>query len=926
MTGVFSGNEESEMDYSRNGVIQRRRQLNSYGGKIVRKVLLFFLKMVLAAFIGLGVCLAAGGIGLFNSVIAGTPVVYISDIIANGQATIVYDVMGNEFDHYVGRDANRIEVTWDGIPKELGLAFVACEDERFYQHNGVDYKGMVRAAYEFIRSGGKETQGASTITQQLLKNTIFTSWTDEGDNMIKKLKRKIQEQYLAIEVTKSTEKDEVLLRYLNAINMGQNTLGVESASQRYFGKSAIELNISECAVLAAITQNPSWYNPISHPENNVKRRRTCLNKMLELGFITQEEYDTAIADTDAVYDRIQYHNTSIAESNTQEGNYFSDSLYDDVLYDLINVAGYDRSQAEHMLTSGGLRIYSTMDPYIQAIVDEEFANPDNFKFNDRWSLDYALTIFDEKGEEHNFSKENMASWFKNKYGYSKYKLLYTTQENAQAAIDEYRAGCFESLGLVEEEDGSNFLENIRMTVQPQMSMVIENQSTGAIVAVAGGRGEKIGRRTLNRATGSSRSPGSVFKVLASVGPGIDTGMVSLATTYADAPFNYNSGTPVQNTSRTYSYRNLSLRYCIAYSMNIVAVKNLTYIGPETGFKYLQDLGFSTLTAGREINGQIYSDVTQSLALGGLTYGVTNEEVTGAYACIANGGRYIKPHLYTKVTDSYGNVILDNTVPNARQVFRETTAWLLISAMRDCVNYGTGTRVRFPDMDIAGKTGTTSDGWDHWFVGMTPYYTAGVWTGYDDNTEQTWDEMHTSEALWRAIMSRVHSGLEYRQFDQPTGLIQVDVCSESGLLPIEGLCDGCIVSEWFAEGDEPVDYCDLHYAGRICAYDNKIACPNCPFAIDGVTLLPKVDGYHPELFMGDPSLMSGNTVIIDNGDGTQTITIPDMDHMCQHTDEMLSTPGYDAILAVQMAELEAVRLANEAAALAAMSGDIASQDG
>ena len=912
------------MNYSKSGVIARRHQLNSYGGKIVRKLILLVIKVVIAAVIGVGVCLAAGGIGLFKSVLAGTPVIHISDIIANGQATIVYDAMGNEFDHYVGRDANRIEVTWDGIPEQLGLAFVACEDERFFQHNGVDYKGMVRAGYEFLRSHGDETQGASTITQQLLKNTVFTEWTEEGDNMIKKIKRKIQEQYLAIEVTKSTTKDEVLLRYLNAINMGQNTLGVESASQRYFGKSAIELNLSECAVLAAITQNPSWYNPISHPENNVKRRRTCLDKMLELGFISQTEYDEAIADTEAVYDRIQYHNTSIAETNTWEGNYFSDSLYDDVLYDLVHVAGYDRSQAEHMLTSGGLRIYSTMDPYIQQIVDEEFANPDNFKFNDRWSLDYALTIYDEKGDTHNFSKENMVTWFKNRYGYSKYKLLYSSQESGLVAVEEYRAACFEELGLVQTDE--NYIEKIKFTIQPQMSMVIENQNTGEIVAIAGGRGEKEGRRTLNRATGSSRSPGSVFKVLASVGPGIDTGMVTLATTYLDAPFNYNSGSPVQNTSKTCSYKNLSLRYCIAYSMNIVAVKNLTYIGPETGFTYLQDLGFSTLTAGKEINGQVYSDVTQSLALGGLTYGVTNEDVTGAYACIANGGRYIKPHLYTKVTDSYGNVILDNTTPRVKQVFKETTAWLLISAMRDCVNYGTGTRVRFGSMDIAGKTGTTSAGWDHWFVGMTPYYTAGVWTGYDDNTEQTWDEMHTSEMLWKAIMSRVHEDLAFRQFDQPEGLVQVDVCAESGLLPIEGLCDSCVITEWFAEGTEPEYYCDLHYAGLLCAYDNKIASPHCPFAYEGVTLLPKVDGYNPELFVGDPSLMPGNTVIIDNEDGTQLITIPDMDHFCQHTDSMLATPGYDAILAAQMAELEAVRLANEAAAMAALNGNVASQDG
>ncbi|MBP5554913.1 MAG: hypothetical protein J6X94_08585 [Lachnospiraceae bacterium] len=458
-----------------------------------------------------------------------------------------------------------------------------------------------------------------------------------------------------------------------------------------------------------------------------------------------------------------------------------------------------------------------------------------------------------------------------------------------------------------------------------MSMVIINQSTGEVVAVAGGRGDKEGRRTLNRATTSTRSPGSVFKVLASIGPGLDTGMVTLATTYADAPFNYDTGTAVQNTSRSCSYQNLSLRYCIAYSMNIVAVKNLTYIGPITGFNYLQELGFSHLTAGKEIGGMVYSDITQSLALGGLTYGVTNEEVTGAYACIANGGEFIKPHLYTTVTDSYGNIILDNWEPKKKRVFKETTAWLLIDAMRSCVAYGTGNRVNFYGADIAGKTGTTSDGWDHWFVGMTPYYTAGVWTGYDDNTEQNWDEMHTSEMLWKAIMSRIHEDLEYKEFEMPEGIVAVEVCSESGLLPIEGLCNGSVITEWFAEGTEPQYTCDLHYAGMICAYDNKIACPNCPFAYEGVTVLPKIDGYHPDLYMGDPSLQTGNTVIVDNGDGTQTFNVPDMDHMCHHTDEWLAIPGSESLLAQEMAAIEAARAQHEAE-MAALQGFVASQDG
>ena len=176
------------------------------------------------------------------------------------------------------------------------------------------------------------------------------------------------------------------------------------------------------------------------------------------------------------------------------------------------------------------------------------------------------------------------------------------------------------------------------------------------------------------------------------------------------------------------------------------------------------------------------------------------------------------------------------------------------------------------------------------------------------------------------MSRVHENLEYKEFNMPEGLVAVNVCAESGLLPIEGLCDGCVVTEWFAEGTEPQYTCDLHYAGLICAYDNKIACPNCPFAYEGVTLLPKVDGYHPDLYMGDPELQEGNNVIIDNGDGTSTIVFADMDHMCQHTDEWLAVPDNQSILAVQMAQLDAIRRANEEAYLAAINGQVASQDG
>ena len=205
-----------------------------------------------------------------------------NDVAPVGASTFVYDSEDNQIDELIAVNSNRIMVTMDKIPENLAHAFVALEDERFYDHNGIDIKGLARAGYQFLKTMGDETQGASTITQQLLKNTIFTEWTSEGDNMIKKIKRKFQEQYLAIELTKILSKDEILERYMNTINLGQNTLGVEAASQRYFGKSVTELTLSECATIASITQNPTRYNPISRPENHHPKRKSFIFKLFHL--------------------------------------------------------------------------------------------------------------------------------------------------------------------------------------------------------------------------------------------------------------------------------------------------------------------------------------------------------------------------------------------------------------------------------------------------------------------------------------------------------------------------------------------------------------------------------------------------------------------------------------------------------------------
>lgn len=907
------------MNYGKKGVRAKQKALNSKTVKIEKKILLSLVKLVLVAIVGVGICGVAAGIGAFRGILASTPTIRLDAVVASGQATIVYDCEGNEIDQYVSSNSNRLRVeSMDELPDYLGKAFVAIEDERFYLHNGIDFKGMLRAGWQFLKTGGEEAQGASTITQQLLKNTVFTDWTSEGKNKIKKIKRKLQEQYLALEISKYYSKDQILLEYMNAINLGQNTLGVEAASKRYFGKSASELTVSEAAVIACITQNPSGYNPIRHPEANQKRRKRCLENMRDLGFITKAQYDEAIADTEAVYERIGNYDVDYREStNATSGSYFSDALYEQMKDDLVNIAGYSEANAEKVLTAGGLRIYSTLDPMIQKIADEEFANAENYPSQVNWYLNYALTVVTADGTKNNYSKENMMTWFKQNVN-KNFNLIFSSQEAAYEAVDTYRAAVLDELGIDNVED--NYEEAVSMTPQPQAAMVIEDQSTGYVVAIVGGRGTKEGRRTLNRATDAKRSPGSTFKVLAAFAPALDSAGQTLATVYNDAPFNYDDGTPVKNWYKT-GYRGInSIREAIRQSMNIIAVKTETVITPQLGYDYLLNFGFTTLTDGVVINGKTYTDVNQTLALGGLTYGVTPYEMNAAYAAIANLGTYAEPKLYTKVVDSDGNVILDNTMPTTRQVLKETTAFLLTNAMQDVVtSAGTASVVNFNrSMAIAGKTGTSTESKDVWFAGYTPYYTCTVWTGYDNSigmsSSKTNNETSISKTLWKAVMSRIHESLPNEQFPVPERLVQAQVCSKSGLLPIPGLCDSpadnCVVTEYFAEGSVPTESCNIHYEGDVCAYDGLPASPDCPFKVPGRLTLPLIE---------DASLLNGSTMVIENPDGTQTITTPQTTDHCQHDATFYANPDYESIINSQQWEIN-VRNEQAAAAAAAAAGE------
>lgn len=907
------------MNYSKKGIKERQKSLHASSHKWSKKLLLAVMNLMVLGILAIGVIGASAGIGVFKGIIDTAPSIENIDVTPTGFSTFVYDLEGNQIGKLIAQDSNRIPVAKDMIPENLAHAFVAIEDARFYEHNGIDIKGIIRAAYVGISNGFHFTEGASTITQQLLKNNVFTNWTKE-DGFMDKIKRKIQEQYLAIELTKTMSKDDVLVNYMNTINLGQNTLGVQAASLRYFNKSVNTLTLSECAVIAGITQNPSKFNPISHPDNNAQRREKVLNDMLEQGYITQTEYDEAMADD--VYSRIQIVNAEVEEDSVN--TYFVDALTDDIMEDLMATGNYTETQAYTLLYSGGLKIYATQDPHVQEICDEAFSNEENYPEGTRWQLSYELTTQDSNGNFKNYSTEMYRQYFKEMD--SSFNLLYSSQEAAYDAIEQYKAAVMEP---GEEVYG----ENITLTPQPQVSIVIEDQSTGYVVAMVGGRGQKEASRTLNRATDSKRQPGSTFKIVAVYAPALDSAGLTLATVMNDAPFNYANGRPVNNWWGS-EYRGLnSLRTAIAQSMNIIAVKTLTQITPQLGFDYLKNFGFTTLVEREEITvggkTQVFSDIQQSLALGGITKGVTNEELTAAYASIANGGTYIKPKLYTKVLDHDGNVILDNTAPQSRQVIKETTAWLLTDAMVDVVTSGTGASVNFGNMAIAGKTGTTSDYNDVWFSGYTPYYTASVWTGYDNNAklQKGNGERNLAKKLWRAVMSKVHEDLPSQSFQVPSGIVTATVCSQSGKLPIPGLCDGTLKTEYFAEGTVPTESCDVHYQGMVCPYSNLPACDTCPFKVEGVLTMTPVE---------DPSLQQGSgteapamaTQEVTNEDGTvSTITVPQTaQKTCIHTAEYMAQPGIETIIEQQRGEMAAASAAAQAAAAQAAAAPLPTTEG
>lgn len=866
------------MDFSKKGIISKQHQIKSWSRRLISKTRITLFRVALVSILVIAIFGCTAIYGAIRGMIDDAPDLSQISIDPEKFTTHIYYSDGTVSGTVVGVESNRILATSEQVPDVLKKCFVAIEDERFYNHDGIDVYGIFRAAFSVLKTKSLGF-GGSTITQQLLKVRVF-NYGNEA-NAIDKITRKVQEQYLAVLLEDQFTKDEILMAYLNNINLGNRSYGVQMAANNYFGKDVSELTLSESAVIAAIALSPVRCNPINFPETNALRRQDCLKNMLELGFCSQEQYDEAV--NDEVYARIKNYATENSEETYY--SYFNDEVINQVREDLM-AAGYTAEQAENLLYSGGLDIFTTQDKEIQAAVDAVYLNEENFPAlgNDTGSFyeltqDYAVSILKADETQEHYQLSHILNYYED-YNDSELQFYHQNYKKNHTGISRYTTDPDKLNELIDQfiesvmDEGDTIAaEKARIyTLQPQSSFVVIDQHTGAVVALYGGRGEKEGSLTLNRATSTLRLVGSTFKVLASFLPALDTAGMTLASVADDSYYTYPGTETKVNNWNGEVYEGLtSIRRAIYHSMNIIACRILETVTPQVSFDYLKKLGFTSLVESRtDENGKTYSDIGIPLALGGLTDGVTNLELTAAYATIANAGVYNKPVLYTKVVDHNGKLLLSNDSAST-QVIKTSTAYLLTNAMQDTTVIGTGSNLAFrssevnsfiedyarekcgirsnedaaaseeyrtmvselksklANMPVAGKTGTTHNYTDLWFTGYTPYYTASIWTGFDNNLSQINKNYH--QHIWRKIMEQIHvvKELDAVQFTMPDSIVTATICTKCGNLAVSGLCDqvDAVRTEYFAKGTVPTEKCTCHVRASICKDSGQLASVYCP---------------------------------------------------------------------------------------------------
>ena len=811
------------MNYSQAEIKRRRKELTSVSRKMKYRVEEWITYGSVILLVTLLLMLIFGMAGAVRGMIDSTPDLAEIDILARGNASTLYDSTGQEIQTLNTDDIIQEYVSAKEIPKCVQQAFVAIEDKRFYEHHGVDMQGLIHSIYSNVTGEGRKyADSANTITQRLVQNQIFGG--TGGNNFFENFCLAVQKQHLATQLEDHLDKSKILEYYLNTINLGSNIVGVQAAARRYFDKNITDVNFSEAAVLAAIAEDPSEYSPITNQEKNGRRRRNVLKNMLEEEYISEDEYEQALGDD--VYLRVMNVDSSNVNSGNKTNSYYADAVVEQVMQDLKRELGYSQTEAYNALYYSGLRIFTCQESSLQKICDDVINSDRYYPTTVRSYLSYHLKIVKD-GREQEFSEVDIKNYFLEKED-KNISLYFKKTSKAKEYVRKFRKAMLGDGGLIVTED-------IQLVKQPQASFVLLEQSTGKVKAIAGGRGKKAANLEINRATEWKRQPGSVLAMLSTYAPALDTAGITLGDVQDDAVYR---GTGLESAvwSRQDSgYDGLvTLRNAISSSKSIPAVKTLQDISVQTGYDFLKKFGFTTIVERKEnAEGNVYSDLQLKLALGELNEGVTNLQLTAAYAALANGGVYQKPRFYTKIIDKDGNVLLENNV-SPRRIVKKNTAWLLTDAMKDVMEEGRGKAAAFRQIETeaAGNYAVTAENTDFWFEGYTPYYTAGIWSGADESTSQSESDYYM--VLWREIMERVHRKTKKikQAFKKPESIVRRRICSKCGNLAVHGLCDeaeggNTVYREYFALGTEPVKNCTCHVKYAFCRKSGGLAGEACP---------------------------------------------------------------------------------------------------
>ena len=800
------------MNYSRLEIEKKQKELTSTSVKMHYRVKEWMRYCCVFGTVVFVLFFVFTAIGVVRGLVDSAPKIRELTLMPSGEASKMYDADGEVIQTVGAANSVQQNVSIADIPQVVQNAFVAVEDKRFFEHHGVDMRGILLSIYQNVVSDPDMADDNATITLQLIRNQIMTQSNE--NTLIERVANGIQEQFLAIELEDYLDKKEILEDYLNTISMDENTLGVQAAAKKYFDKDVSEITASEAAVLAAMVDDPISDNPVSGQEANAEKRKIVLKAMLDEGYLTEDEYEDALGDD--VYLRIKNITTNIT-SEGKINSYYADAVINQVISDMRQNLGYTQTQAYNTLYHGGLKIYTCQDKGLQNICDTTINSDRNYPQGTKSYLSYTLVV--EKFESYKeYSEIDVKNYFAQK-GIN-FSLYFTDSKQAQKYINTFRKAKL--------KDGAKAVnEEMQLVKEPQASFVLIEQATGEVKALVGGRGTKRKNRAQNRAMEVTYQPGNVFSILSTYIPALDTAGMTLGSVEKDELYRFSqSGKKVVSSGK---YRGqVTLREAITQKLAVPAVKVLEKISPQTGFDYLTNMGFSTLVESKSTQSSKKStDIQLELAIGKLNQGVTNLELTAAYASLANTGIYQSPRLYNRVVDAAGNVLLDNTT-KPTQIMKESTAWLLTNVLQENVKSGSAKEANFEtnEIAVAGVTGTNEKKSGVWFEGYTPYYTAGIWSGEDENKKVEVSGYHVR--IWKKIMMQVHAYSKHSQgkFKKPANIVKKKICTASGKIAVKGICDKAkssgVRKEYFVSGTEPQENCDIHVRYAYIKGTNQLA--------------------------------------------------------------------------------------------------------